>query len=105
MIGKSRLWVARRRSTFQKRSITCNCGLELGKRPSRTRRTSWHGQWRDAKGFRFSLIDDERIVPLLSWPQVQNDEPLGEALKQITEAGMIPEEQVRLWVICESLSE
>jgi hypothetical protein len=37
-----------------------------GQRRCRARRASWHGQWRDAKGFRFSLIDDERIVHLLS---------------------------------------
>jgi hypothetical protein len=32
---------------------------------------------------------------------VHNDEQLGEALKQIKEAGVIPEEQVRLYVVCE----
>jgi hypothetical protein len=44
---------------------------QSGPRHSRARRASWHGQWRDAKGFRFYLIDDERIVHLLSWHQVQ----------------------------------
>jgi hypothetical protein len=32
---------------------------------------------------------------VLSWHQVQNEEQLGAALKQIKEAGVIPEEQVR----------
>jgi hypothetical protein len=38
---------------------------------------------------------------VLSWHQVQNEEQLGEALKQVKEAGMIPEEQVRLCVVCD----
>jgi len=50
---------------------------QSGQRRCRARRASWRGQWRDAKGFRFYLIDDERIVHLLSWHQVQNEEQLG----------------------------
>jgi hypothetical protein len=50
---------------------------------------------------RFSLLDGERIVHLLRWHQVQNEEQLGEALKQVKEAGVIPEEQVRLCVVCD----
>ena len=76
-----------------------------GRRPGqgrhRAKRALWRGQWRDAKGFRFYLIDGERSVHVLSWHQVQNEEQLGEALKQIKEAGLIPEEQVRLCVVCD----
>jgi hypothetical protein len=75
-----------------------------GQRRSRARRASWHGQWRDAKGFRLYLIDDERIVPLLSWHQVQNEEQLGDALKQVKEAGLMPEDHVRLCVVCDGAS-
>src|SRR3989442_14210432 len=46
-------------------------------------------------------VHGERIVHVLSWHQVQNEEQLGEALKQIQEAGLIPEEQVRLCVVCD----
>jgi hypothetical protein len=77
---------------------------QSGQRHCRARRASWRGQWRDAKGFRFSLIDDERIVPLLSWHQVHNEEQLGEALKQVKEAGLLPEDQVRLCVVCDGAS-
>ena len=73
---------------------------QAGTRRTRAKRARGRGQWRDAQGFRFSLLDGDRIVHVLSWPQVQNDEQLGEALKQIKEAGLIPEEQVRLCVIC-----
>jgi hypothetical protein len=75
-----------------------------GQRHCRSRRASWHGQWRDAKGFRFYLIDDERVVHVLSWHQVQNEEQLGDALKQVKEAGLIPEAQVRLCVLCDGAS-
>ena len=54
-----------------------------GRSSKRAQRTRWRGQWRDAKGFRFYLLDGERIVHVLSWHQVQNEEQLGEALKQI----------------------
>jgi hypothetical protein len=75
-----------------------------GQRHCRSRRASWHGQWRDAKGFRFSLIDDERVVHVLSGPQVQNEQQLGAALTQVKEAGVIPEEQVLLCVVCDGAS-
>jgi len=72
-----------------------------GRRGRRARRARWRGQWRDAKGFRFYLLDGERIVHVLSWHQVQNEEQLGEALQAIKKAGLIPEEQVRLCVVCD----
>src|SRR5712691_786949 len=76
-------------------------GRRPGQGRSRAKRALWHGQWRDAKGFRFYLLDGDRIVHLLSWHQVQNEAQLGEALTQIKEAGVIPEEQVRLCVVCD----
>jgi hypothetical protein len=72
-----------------------------GRRSKRARRARWRGQWRDAKGFRFYLLDGERIVHVLSGHQVQNEEQLGKALQQSKEASLIPEEQVRLCVVCD----
>ena len=76
-----------------------------GRRPGqgrhRAKRPLGRGQWRDAKGFRFYLMDGERIVHVLSGHQVQTEEQLGEALKQVKEAGLIPAEQVRLCVVCD----
>ena len=72
-----------------------------GTRRTRSRRARWRGQWCDARGFRFYLLDGDRIGRVLSWHQVQNDEQYGEALKQIKEAGLIPEEQVSVCVICD----
>ena len=59
----------------------------VGPRRTRAKRARWRGQWRDAKGFRFYLLDGERIIHVLSWHQVQNEEQLGEALQQIKTAG------------------
>jgi hypothetical protein len=75
-----------------------------GQRRQRAKRPRWTGAWRDAKGFRFYLIDEGRIVHLLSWHQVHNEAEVGEALKQVKQAGLIPEEQVRLCVVCDGAS-
>jgi hypothetical protein len=76
-----------------------------GRRPGqgrhRAKRALWRGQWRDAKGFRLYLINGDRIVHVLSWHQVHTEEQLGEALKQVKEAGLIPEAQARLCVVCD----
>jgi hypothetical protein len=76
-------------------------GRRPGQARHRARRARWRHEWREAKGFRFYLLDGDRIVHVLSWHQVQTEAELGEALKQITEAGLIPEETVRLCVICD----
>lgn len=74
---------------------------ELREAPKRhrARRARWQGQYKEAKGLRLYLLDAERIVHILSWHQIQDDEALGEALKQINAAGLIPQDQVRLCVI------
>ena len=46
-------------------------GRRPGQGRQRAKRALWRGQWRDAKGFRFYLMDGERIVHVLSWHQVQ----------------------------------
>jgi hypothetical protein len=74
---------------------------QKGPRRTRAKRARGRGPWRDAKGFRFDLLDGERIVHGLRWHQVQNEEPRGEALKHVTEAGLSPEEQVRLCIVWE----
>src|SRR5215217_6739185 len=79
-------------------------GRRPGQGRQRAKRALWRGQWRDAKGFRFSLMDGERIVHGLRWHQVQTEDQLGEALKQIKEAGVIPEDQVRLCVVADGAS-
>ena len=76
-------------------------GRRPGHRRQRARRPRWKGQPREVKGFRFYLLDGERIVHLLSWHQIQTEAELGEALKQVKEAGLIPEDQVRLCVVCD----
>jgi len=55
-------------------------------------------------GFRFSLMDEERLVPLRSGHQVPNEAPRGKALEQVKKAGVIPEDPVRLGVVCAGAS-
>jgi hypothetical protein len=76
-------------------------GRRPGQARHRARRARWRHEWREAKGFRFSLLDGERIVHVLSWHQVQKEHEVGEALQQVKDAGLIPEEAVRLCVICD----
>ena len=76
-------------------------GGRPGRKQQRAHRARWQGEWREAKGFRFYLVEGERIVHLVSWHQVQSHTELGEALRQVQAAGLIPEEQVRLCVIAD----
>ena len=76
-------------------------GRRPGQARHRARRARWRHEWREAKGFRFYLLDGERIIHVLSWHQVQNEHGLGEALQQVKDAGLIPEEAVRLCVVCD----
>jgi hypothetical protein len=74
-------------------------GRRSGQARYRARRAQWRHAWYEAKGFRFYLLDDDRIVHVLSWHQVQSEDDVGKALKQIKDAGLIPEDTVRLCVI------
>jgi hypothetical protein len=74
-------------------------GRRPGQARHRARRAQWRHEWREAKGFRFYLLDGDRIVHMLSWHQVQSEDDLGKALKQVKDAGLIPEETVRLCVV------
>jgi Uncharacterised protein family (UPF0236) len=74
-------------------------GRRPGQARHRARRAQWRHEWREAKGFRFYLLDGERIVHVLSWHQVCHEEDVGEALQQLQDAGVIPEETVRLCVV------
>jgi Uncharacterised protein family (UPF0236) len=76
-------------------------GRRPGQARHRARRARWRHEWREAKGFRFYLLDGERIVHVLSWHQVYNEQDLGEALQQVKDAGVIPEKTVRLCVVCD----
>ncbi len=78
-------------------------GKGRGRKKHRAKRKKWKGEWREAKGFRIYLVDDERIVHLLSWHQVQNEEELAASLKQVKEAGLIDETLVRLCVIADGM--
>lgn len=46
------------------------------------------------RAFASTWWNGERIVHLLSWHRVQSEKELGEALRQVKEVGLIPEEPV-----------
>ena len=74
-------------------------GEATGRRRTRAQRAGWQGDWKEAKGFRCYLVDQERSVQLLSWHQVPTDEPAAAALRHVNAAGWIPEDQVRVCVL------
>jgi len=76
-------------------------GKREGRKKVRAKRANWEGEWKEAKGFRFYLVDGDRIEHILSWHQVQSNEELKESLKKVKEAGLIPEDEVRLCVIAD----
>ena len=59
------------------------------------------GEWKEIKGFRLYLIDGHKIVHLLSWHQIGTNEDVASALKAIKDAGLIPEDRVRLCVVAD----
>ena len=59
----------------------------------RARRARWKGGYKEAKGLRLYAFDAERIVHMLSWHQVQEDDAIGEALDHIKEKGLIREDE------------
>ena len=79
-------------------------GARPGRRRQRAHRARWKGEYREAKGFRLFLVDEERIVHLISWHQVANEAEWGRALKRLKDEGRIPEDQVRLCVIGDGAS-
>ncbi len=76
-------------------------GGRAGGKRIRANRAHWQGEWREVKGFRLYLVNGRRILHLLSWHQVQNNEELFESLAAIKQAGLIPEERVRLCVVAD----
>ena len=74
-------------------------GPVAGRRHTRAQRASWPGEGQEAQGCRCSLVERERLVPLLSWYQVHKEEDVGAALRRVQEAGLIPEAPGRLCVL------
>lgn len=79
-------------------------GSRPGRRRQRAHRARWKGEYREAKGFRLFLVDEERIVHLISWHQVGDDKELGKALQRLKDDGRIPQDQVRLCIIGDGAS-
>jgi len=59
------------------------------------------GDWEEVKGFRFYLVDKDRIEHLMSWHQIGSADELALALQAIKDAGLVPEDRVRLCVVAD----
>lgn len=57
------------------------------------------GEWQEVKGFRLYLLSGDRINHLISWHQIKDDKELAADLSKIKNAGLIPEDKVRICVI------
>ena len=72
--------------------------------PTRPQPSPWNskrgkGEYKEVKGFRLYLLDTDKIIHLISWHQIQDEEEFAQGLLQIREAGLIPEDKVRLCII------
>jgi len=72
--------------------------------PTRPEPSPWKGkrgkgEYKEDKGFRLYLLDGHRIVHLISWHQVQNEDEFAKGLMKIRDAGLVPEDKVRLGII------
>ena len=67
--------------------------------PSARKGTRGKGEWKEVKGFRLYLLDSDRIIHLISWHQIKSDKELAADLLRIKQAGLIPEDKVRICVI------
>jgi hypothetical protein len=76
-------------------------GRRPGRQRARAKRARWPGEWREATGFRFYRLADDRIVQVLSGHPGQPDEVAAAALQQVKAAGVMPEAAVRLGVLAD----
>jgi hypothetical protein len=67
--------------------------------PSKRNEPRGKGDWKEVKGFRMYLLDNKRIIHLVSWHQLKSDKELSADLLDIKEAGLIPDDKVRICVI------
>jgi len=72
--------------------------------PSPRKGARGKGEWKEVKGFRMYLLDNDRIIHLISWHQIKNDKELAADMLQIKHAGLIPEEKVRICVVGDGAS-
>jgi len=74
-------------------------GRRPGQARARARRARWRHAGDEAQGVRCSLRDGDRLVPLRSWHQGHRDDDLGQAWQKRKDAGWMPEDTGRLWVL------
>jgi hypothetical protein len=76
-------------------------GAHLPTRPGPTSRSGKRGagEWREAKGFRIYMIGEDRIVQIMSWHQIANEQEFGEAIQFAST--LIPRQNVRIALVAD----
>lgn len=69
--------------------------------PIRTEQKSTPHCWKEAKGFRIFLMDEDHIIHLVSWHQIGSKETLCQALEQVKSKNLFPESKVRMCCVAD----
>jgi hypothetical protein len=78
--------------------VVASDGAHVPTRPKAKRNEKrGNGRWQEAKGFRIYLLDEDRIVHLASWHQIQNEAQFGEDLAFV--ASRIPQDELRIGLL------
>lgn len=79
-------------------------GAHVPTRPESEGRNSKRGagEWKEAKGFRIFLAAHDRIIQIMSYHQIFNEESFGIALEEASK--LIPQDQVRIALIGDGAS-
>lgn len=95
--------IARRCAEVRKGSrrpvlVVASDGAHLPTRPKAARdEQRGKGRWQEAKGFRIYLLDNDRIIHVAGWHQIQNEEQFGKDLSFV--ASLIPQEELRIGLL------
>jgi len=78
--------------------VVASDGAHVPTRPKAKRNEKrGQGRWQEAKGFRIYLLGKDRIVHLVSWHQIQNEEQFGEDLSLV--ASRISQDNLRIGLL------
>lgn len=74
-------------------------GAHVPTRPETQKRSGKRGpgEWREAKGFRIYLLGQDRIIQIMSWHEIANEEEFGKALQFAST--LIPVDHVRIGLV------
>ena len=85
-------------SSWRPVMVVASDGAHVPTRPKAKRNEKrGQGRWQEAKGFRIYLLGKDRIVHVVSWHQIQNEEQFGEDLSLV--ASRISQDNLRIGLL------